>query len=143
MKGGGCFNRTASAEILKNVKTDAEPEILHDSPRRVTAQTVGTQTPAIPSALSRPASPSARRSHSLSDYPPLYDFSRRPHIRPPSNVRTTPSIPDSVCRSSPTRRAHSLSDYPPLYDFSRRPQIRQGSLGSSYRNAAPDPNFYR
>uniref|UniRef100_A0A183CC17 Serine/arginine repetitive matrix protein 2 n=1 Tax=Globodera pallida TaxID=36090 RepID=A0A183CC17_GLOPA len=85
----------------------------------------------------------ARRSHSLSDYPPLYDFSRRPHIRPPSNVRTTPSIPDSVCRSSPTRRSHSLSDYPPLYDFSRRPHIRQGSLGSSYRNAAPDPNFYR
>ncbi|KAI3411100.1 hypothetical protein GPALN_003184 [Globodera pallida] len=95
--------------------------------------------PAIPSALSRPVSPSARRSHSLSDYPPLYDFSRRP----PSNVRTTPSIPDSVCRSSPTRRSHSLSDYPPLYDFSRRPQIRQGSLGSSYRNAAPDPNFHR
>uniref|UniRef100_A0A914GSV5 Uncharacterized protein n=1 Tax=Globodera rostochiensis TaxID=31243 RepID=A0A914GSV5_GLORO len=103
----------------------------------------GDGTPAIPSALSRPASPSPRRTHSLSDYPPLYDFSRRPHIRPPSTVRTTPSIPDSVYRSSPTRRSHSLSDYPPLYDFSRRPQIRQGTLGSAYRNAAPDPNFYR
>uniref|UniRef100_A0A914GNY3 Uncharacterized protein n=1 Tax=Globodera rostochiensis TaxID=31243 RepID=A0A914GNY3_GLORO len=134
---------SSTKPLISPFLKDAEPEILHDSPRRVRAQTVGTQTPAIPSALSRPASPSPRRTHSLSDYPPLYDFSRRPHIRPPSTVRTTPSIPDSVYRSSPTRRSHSLSDYPPLYDFSRRPQIRQGTLGSAYRNAAPDPNFYR